>query len=83
MLKDELGGKIVKEFCAHRAKTYSYLMGDDSEVKKAKGIKEDYNKTGAYVWKFKDCLLNGEVILNKDLKLITIKCTQKKLITLH
>ena len=49
LLKDELGGKIVKEFCAHRAKTYSYLMGDDSEVKKAKGIKKNYNKTGAYV----------------------------------
>ena len=49
LLKDELGGKIVKEFCALRAKTYSYLMGDDSEVKKAKGIKKIYNKTGAYV----------------------------------
>ena len=26
---------IIKEFCALRAKTYTYLMGDDSEVKKA------------------------------------------------
>ena len=49
LLKDELGGKIVKEFCALRAKIYSYLMDDDSEVKKAKGIKKNYNKTGAYV----------------------------------
>ena len=49
LLKDELGGKIVKEFCALRAKTYIYLMGDDSEVKKAKGIKKIYYKTGAYV----------------------------------
>ena len=24
MFKDELGGKIIKEFCAPRAKTYSY-----------------------------------------------------------
>ena len=30
LFKDELGGKIVKEFCALRAKTYSYLIGDDS-----------------------------------------------------
>ena len=39
LFKDELGGKIIKEFCALRAKTYAYLMGDDSEVKKAKGTK--------------------------------------------
>ena len=25
MFKDELGGKIMKEFCALRAKTYTYL----------------------------------------------------------
>ena len=34
MFKDELGGKIMKEFCALRAKTYTYLMDDDSEKKK-------------------------------------------------
>ena len=27
--KDELGGRIMKEFCALRAKTYTYLMDDD------------------------------------------------------
>ena len=35
MFKDELGGKIMKEFCALRAKTYTYLMDDDGETKKA------------------------------------------------
>ena len=39
MFKDGLGGKIIKEFCAFRAKTYSYLMEDDSETKRAKGVK--------------------------------------------
>ena len=39
MFKYELGGKIMKEFWALRAKTYSFLMDDDSEVKKAKGTK--------------------------------------------
>ena len=36
MFKDELGGKIIKEFCALRAKKYGYLMDGDSEMKKAK-----------------------------------------------
>ena len=40
VFKDELGGKIMKEFVALRAKTYSYLMDDDSEHKKAKGTKK-------------------------------------------
>ena len=40
LFKDELGGKISKKFCALRAKTYTYLMDDDSEKEKAKGIKK-------------------------------------------
>ena len=36
MFKDELGGRIMKEFCAPRAKTYAYLMDDDVEKKKLK-----------------------------------------------
>ena len=50
LFKDELGGKIIKEFCAIRAKTCAYLMGDDgSEVKKAKGTNKMRNETTAYV----------------------------------
>ena len=40
LFKDELGGKIMKEFVGLRAKTYSYLMDDDSEHRKAKGTKK-------------------------------------------
>ena len=40
LFKDELGGRIMKEFCTLRAKTYSYLMDDNSEVKKSKGTKK-------------------------------------------
>ena len=36
MFKGELGGKIMKECCAPRAKIYTYLMDDDSENKKLK-----------------------------------------------
>ena len=41
LFKDELGGTIMKEFCALRATTYSYLMDDDCEVKKAKRNKKN------------------------------------------
>ena len=30
-MKDELGGKIMREFAALRAKTYSYLTKNNSE----------------------------------------------------
>ena len=38
--KDELGGKIMKEFVGIRANTWAYLMDDDSEHKKAKRTKK-------------------------------------------
>ena len=63
VIKDELRRKIIKEFCALRAKTYAYLMGDDSEVKKAKGTKKFAIKRDLMFQNNKDCLFNGEVIL--------------------
>ena len=40
MFKDELGGKIMIEFCALRAKAYAYKSDDDTERKEAKGTKK-------------------------------------------
>ena len=56
LFKDELGEKIIKEFCALRAKTYACLMGDDSEAKKAKGTKKCVIKRELMFGNYKDCL---------------------------
>ena len=46
--KDELGGMIMKIFVGIRAKTWAYLMDDDTEHKKATGTKK-CNKKRTYV----------------------------------
>ena len=69
LMKDELGGKIMIEFVALRPKTYSYLMDDDSEVKKAKGTKKCVIKRMFMIMlmnDYKDCLLNDEIILKSQ-----------------
>ena len=66
LFKDELGGKIMKEFCALRAKTYTYLMDDDSEKKKAKGIKRCVIKRRLMFENYKDSLFNNKTILKSQ-----------------
>ena len=44
LFKGELGGRIIKEFVALRAKTYTYLMDDKSEQKKLKEQKSVQEK---------------------------------------
>ena len=39
-MKDEIGGKIIKKFVRLRVETYSYLIDNGSEDKKAKGTKK-------------------------------------------
>ena len=68
MLKDELGGKIMKEFCSLRTKTYAYLMDDDSEKKKAKGPKKCILKHRVMFENYKDSLFNNNIILRSKLR---------------
>ena len=39
LMKDELGGRIMKKFFGLRTKTYSYLKDNNDEDKKPKDIK--------------------------------------------
>ena len=68
IFKDELGGKIMKEFCAFRAKTYTYLMEDDSEMKKAKGVKRCVIKRRLIFENYKDSLFNNKTIMRSQLR---------------
>ena len=66
LFKDELGGRIVKEFCALRAKAYSYLMDNDSEVKKSKGTKKCVIKRQIMFDNYTDCLFDDKIILKSQ-----------------
>ena len=68
MIKDELRGKIMKEFCVLRAKTYTYLMEDDSEMKKAKGVKRCVIKRRLMFENYKDSLFNNKTIMRSQLR---------------
>ena len=54
------------EFVVLRPKTYSYLMDDDSEAKKAKGTEKCVIKRMLKFNDYKDCLLNDEIILKSQ-----------------
>ena len=55
-MKDKSGGKIMTKFVELRAKTYSYLMDDSSEDKKAKGTKKCVIKRKHKFENYKNCL---------------------------
>ena len=66
LMKDELGGRVITEFVALRPKTYSYLTDDWKEDKKAKGTKKCVLKRMIKFDDYKNCLLNGEVVLKSQ-----------------
>ena len=75
MFKDELGGKIMTEFCALRAKAYSFLIDDFSDDdyeknkitnKKAKRTKKSVKKRELMFENYKDSLFNDKIILRSQ-----------------
>ena len=55
-MKDELGGRIMKEFLGLRAITYSYLIDDGSQDKNVKGEKQSVIKRKLKFEDDKNCL---------------------------
>ena len=64
--KDELGGKIMTEFCALRAKEYAYKLDDDTEKKKAKGTKKCIVKREITFKNYVDALFNDETVIRSQ-----------------
>ena len=71
MFKDELGGKIMTEFCALRAKAYAYKLDDDTEMKRAKGTKKCIVKREITFKSYADALFNDEVIIRSQQRFIS------------
>ena len=55
-MKDESGGKVLIKFVGLRVKTYSYLIDDGSEDRKAKGTKKCVIKRKLKFENYKNCL---------------------------
>ena len=64
MFKDEIGGKIMTEFCALRVKTYAFKLDDDTEMKK--GTKKCIVKRELMFENYVDALFNDEVIIRSQ-----------------
>ena len=75
LFKDQLGGKIMEEFCGLRAKTYAYLINgyndDDYDKekiinKKDKGAKQCVIISKLMFENYTDCLFNNKIILKSE-----------------
>ena len=64
--KDEVAGKIIKEFVSLRAKLYSFKMEDGAENKRCKGVKKQVVKETITHEDYKTCLTTGKEILRKQ-----------------
>ena len=63
LMKDELGGKIMREFVALRAKMYAYRKKENEvEKKRCKSTKKCVVSEGLTFDDYKTCLFNGETI---------------------
>ena len=66
MFKIETGSKIINEFCALKAKTYSFKLDDDTEVKKAKGNKKCVAKRHINFDNYADILFKDKILLKSQ-----------------
>ena len=68
LMKDEFGGKIALEFVGLRSKMYCLLIDNESEIKKAKGVKKNVIKKEIKIQDYRNALKN--INCNKKMNLI-------------
>ena len=66
LFKDGLGGKILTEFVELRAKTYTYLMDDDSDHRNIKRTKKCVITWILMFNDYNNCLSNDKIILKSQ-----------------
>ena len=66
LMKDELGEKTITGSVGLRPKSYSYLIDDGSEDKKAKETRKCVIKQRLKLNYYKNCLPNNEIILESQ-----------------
>ena len=66
MFKDEVAGKIIKEFVGLRSKLYSFIMEEGKENKKCKGVKRQVVENSITHEDYKTCLTTGKEKLVKQ-----------------
>ena len=79
LMKDELGGKIMTEFVALRAKMYAYRKIDkEVKQKRCKGTKKCVVAEGLTFEDYKTCLYDGEKHTGSKccLRIRSAKCTR-------
>ena len=76
--KDELGGKIISESCALKAKTYAFKLDNGNEVKIAKGTKKYLVKRHITFNDYVNTLFNDTKLLKSQL---TFKSDHHKIYT--
>ena len=60
MMKDEIKGKGMIEFCGNRGKSYSFVVNGGICKKKCKGINKSVMKKELTIDDYKECVLGGE-----------------------
>ena len=87
-MKDELGGKIMKEFVGLRARTYSYLKDKNDGDEKAKGTKRCIIKIKLKFLGDKNCLkaaqlgrkINNRYLRKKKIDVDSLKEDKKEVV---
>ena len=70
--KDEAAGKQITHFVGLRPKLYSFKVEDNSETRKAKGVKKNVIKNTLSFEDYKECLFSEKEVM-KDMNIIRSK----------